>query len=158
MQRSGHPGIDKQSGRAGKEHAEMIRKQYRTKWKDSIMEYLEKHADQSFSAADIYTDLKENEASINLTTVYRNLEKLTESGKLMKYKAAGEEFCRYQYVEPYGNCQEHIHMQCRECGKLFHLECAFMEELTGHLREHHGFVLEGQGSMLSGLCERCSGR
>lgn len=136
----------------------MEQKQYRTKWKDSIMEYLENHADRCFSAADIYADLKGKEASINLTTVYRNLEKLTDGGKLMKYKPAGEESYRYQYIEPYGNCQEHIHMQCRECGKLLHLECTFMKELAGHLLDHHGFVLEGQGSMLSGLCEKCSSK
>lgn len=135
-----------------------MQKQYRTKWKDSITEYLKDHADNSFSASDIYLDLKEDEAPINITTVYRNLEKLTDSGVLMKYKTAGEEFYRYQYVLPHGNCQEHIHMQCRQCGKLLHLECGFMKEITGHLMEHHGFSLECNGSMLSGLCKDCRGK
>ena len=135
-----------------------MQKQYRTKWKDSIKEYLQSHADKSFSASDIYLDLIENEASINLATVYRNLEKMTDSGMLMKYKMAGEEFCRYQYVEPHGNCRQHIHMQCRQCGRLFHLECGFMNEITDHLMEHHGFSLECNGSMLSGLCKECRGK
>ncbi|MGN0325012.1 MAG: Fur family transcriptional regulator [Lachnospiraceae bacterium] len=132
-----------------------MQKQYRTRCRDSIMEYLKSHADNSFSAADIYEDLIRKEESINLATVYRNLEKLTESGQLMKYKMAGEECCRYQFVEPCGNCQAHIHMQCRECGRLFHLECTFMDELTAHLMQHHGFTLECPGSMLSGLCREC---
>lgn len=136
--------------------ADNSQKQYRTKWKDCIAEYMKKNAENSFTAADIYSDMTKREEMINLATIYRNLEKLTENGTLMKYKMAGEESCRYQYVTPHGHCTDHIHMQCRECGKIFHLECEFMKEITGHLMEHHGFSLEGKGSMLSGLCKECN--
>lgn len=132
-----------------------MQKHYRTKCKAGILEYLEKNKEHGVSASDIYSYMQEHAIQVNLATIYRNLEKLTENGLLMKYKTAGEESCLYQYVEPYGHCQEHLHMQCRECGRIFHLECKFMSDISRHLMEDHGFFLECQGSVLTGLCEEC---
>lgn len=130
-------------------------KEYRTKNKDIILDFLKMNGSHSYSAYEVHSYLEENDNNINLTTVYRNLDRLSEQGTLMKVKTAEGECCRYQYTGIGGKCNEHIHMQCRECKKLYHLECHFMEEIAGHLLEHHGFVLEGSGSMLSGLCENC---
>ena len=102
-------------------------KKYRTKSKDAIMTYLEMH----------------------------NLDKLTESGVVLKYKTAEDECCRYQCAKPHAHCHEHIHMQCRSCGKILHLECEFMEEIIKHLYDHHRFTLECSGSVLMGMCEAC---
>lgn len=128
---------------------------YRTKTKDAILEYLKQHNEHSFSAYDVNEYMQTNGIQINLTTIYRNLDKLTESGELMKYKTAEDESCRYQCTKPHAHCHKHIHMQCRECGKILHMECQFMEELTMHLYEHHKFRLECAGSVLVGLCEVC---
>ena len=102
-------------------------KKYRTKSKDAIRAYLDTHREHSFSAYDVNEYMLENDIQVNLTTIYRNLDKLTESGEVMKYKTAEDEFCRYQCARPHAQCQGHIHMQCRECGNLFHLEGNFME-------------------------------
>lgn len=130
-------------------------KKYRTKSKDAIMEYLERNREHSFSAYDVNEYMRENGIQVNLTTIYRNLDKLTESGRLMKYKTAEDEFCRYQCAKPHAQCYEHLHMQCRECGKILHMECQFMDEITKHLYEHHQFALECTGSVLMGLCGEC---
>ena len=132
-----------------------MQKNYRTKCKDGIMEYLEKNKEQSFCAYDIHSYLQNQDMQVNITTIYRNLDKLTDQGILMKYKTSEDESFRYQYVKPHGNCQEHLHMQCRGCGKVLHLECSFMKELSGHLKAHHRFSLECTGSVLIGLCEKC---
>lgn len=130
-------------------------KNYRTKSKDAIMEYLQTHTEHSFSAYDVREYMQENGIQVNLTTIYRNLDKLTENGEIMKYKTAEDECCRYQCVKPHAHCSEHIHMQCRECGKILHMECHFMEELKKHLFEHHKFTIECTNSVLMGLCENC---
>lgn len=119
------------------------------------MAYLEENKEKSFSAYDINAYLEKQDIQVNLTTIYRNLDKLMENGILMKHKTAGDECCKYQYVKPHGNCQEHIHMKCRSCGKIFHLECCFMEEISAHLKKEHGFTLECADSILVGLCESC---
>lgn len=132
-----------------------MQKEYRTKCKDSIMEYLQAHKEHRFSAVDIHAYLESKGQQVNPTTIYRNLEKLMLSGQLMKYKTAEDESAMYQYVEPHGKCQEHLHMQCKSCGKITHLECGFMKEIRAHLLEGHGFLLECTGSTLTGLCEKC---
>lgn len=130
-------------------------KKYRTRHKEAIVNYLKQHSEHSFSAYDVNEYMQENGIQVNLTTIYRNLDKLTESGAIMKYKTAEDECCRYQCVKPYAHCHEHIHMQCKICGKILHLECCFMEEVTKHLYEHHRFLLECSGSVLMGVCEEC---
>ncbi|MCI8967338.1 MAG: transcriptional repressor [Lachnospiraceae bacterium] len=130
-------------------------KKYHTKSRDAIMTYLDMHREHSFSAYDVNAYMRENGIQVNLTTIYRNLDKLTESGVIMKYKTAGDECCRYQCARPHAQCHEHIHMQCRACGKILHLECGFMEEIVRHLYEHHRFALECAGSVLMGVCAEC---
>lgn len=131
-------------------------KNYNTKGKDIIMAYLKDHADSNFSANDIFQYLEEHDSKMNISTVYRNLDKFVDQGMLMKLKNPDDDFCRYQYKHPDGNCDDHIHMQCRNCGRVFHLECGFMEELSKHLFAHHGFTIESAGSMIKGLCGECN--
>ena len=134
----------------------MQKNNYRTKNKDAIMTYLQLHKEHSFSAYDVNEYMQQQGNQVNLTTIYRNLDKLTECGIIMKYKTAEEECCRYQCVKPQARCHEHIHMQCRECGKILHMECEFMEEITKHLYDHHKFLLDCSGSVLMGLCADCA--
>ena len=58
------------------------------------MEYLALHKEHSFSAYDVNEYMQSNGIQVNLTTIYRNLDKLTESGEIMKYKTA-EDIRRY---------------------------------------------------------------
>lgn len=132
-----------------------MQKTYRTRCRDSIMSYLKNNQESSFSAYDVHAYLQSEDIQVNLTTIYRNLDKLMENGILMRHKTAGDECCKYQYVKPHGNCQDHIHMKCRKCGKIFHLECSFMKEISMHLQKEHKFTLECNGSILVGLCELC---
>jgi Fur family ferric uptake transcriptional regulator len=131
-------------------------KKYNTKNREAIMEYLEAHKEHSFSAYDVNEYMWNKGINVNITTIYRNLDKLIEEGAVTKYKTSEDGFCRYQYALPDAKCESHIHMQCRECGKILHLECHFMEEIKTHLYEYHGFELECHGSVLMGLCRECS--
>lgn len=128
---------------------------YRTKSKGYIMEFFQSHMEQIVSAADIHGYLEENGKQVNLATVYRNLDKMTEEGVLLKYKTAKDEHAVYQYTGGRDTCHEHLHLQCARCGKVIHLECGFMKDITEHLLEHHGFALECSNSVLYGLCREC---
>lgn len=130
-------------------------KKYHTRSGDAIRAYLDTHKEHSFSAYDVNEYMQEKGIQVNLTTIYRNLDKLTESGEIMKYKTAGDEFCRYQCAKPHANCSEHLHMQCRVCGRILHMECHFMGEIVKHLYDHHKFRLECSGSVMMGVCAEC---
>ena len=53
---------------------------------------------------------------------------------------------------------EHLHLKCTRCGRLFHLDCDFMDELRQHLLEEHGFLLQCSGDLLHGLCQECAAK
>ena len=85
------------------------------------------------------------------------LDKLAKDGTVIKYVA--EKGCQaaYQYVEPGRGCEQHLHLKCVKCGKIIHLECHFMEEISHHIEESHGFTLQCKNSILYGVCKECKG-
>lgn len=132
-----------------------MRKEYSTKSRNLMMQYIQEHAGQQFSAAEINEYLQEKECQINLATIYRNLDKLSEDGILMRYKFADQKCFLYQYSGVSEQCQHHLHMKCEKCGKILHLECGLMHEISTHLMEHHGFAIDCKTSMIMGLCQDC---
>ena len=52
-------------------------KQYRTKYKDVIIDYMKQNEDHRLCAKDIYQALVDKGLNVNLVTVYRNLDKLS---------------------------------------------------------------------------------
>ena len=133
----------------------MEAKNYKTKTKDLINEFILKHHDVTFSAAEISDFLKKCDSTVNVTTVYRNIDRLVEKGILIKRKSDSDDAARYQVVSGDSDCEHHIHLQCTDCGKLFHMECDFMDEIQKHLMLDHGFFLDCRQSVLKGLCNTC---
>ena len=107
------------------------------------------------TAADVDEYLKKHDSEVNITTIYRYLDKLAKDGTVIKYVA--EKGCQaaYQYVEPGRGCEQHLHLKCVKCGKIIHLECHFMEEISHHIEESHGFTLQCKNSILYGVCKEC---
>ena len=68
---------------------------YKTKSRSYIMEFFTAHKEQIVSAADIHHYLEENGKQVNLATIYRNLDKMTDEGILLKYKTAKDEHAVY---------------------------------------------------------------
>ncbi|MCF0241380.1 MAG: transcriptional repressor [Treponema sp.] len=133
----------------------MEQKNYRTKTKDLINEFILKHHDITFSASDVFEYLKNCDSTVNVTTVYRNMDRLVDNGILIRRKTEGEDAAWYQVVSEDSDCDHHIHLQCSNCGKLFHMECDFMDEIQEHLLREHKFFLDCKLSLLKGLCETC---
>ena len=62
----------------------------------------------------------------------------------------------FQYVDEGRHCREHLHLKCVQCGRIYHLDCHFMDEVRAHLMAEHGFTLQCEGSVLYGLCRHCA--
>ena len=69
-----------------KNRGKIMQNGYKTKSRSYIMDFFEAHKEQIVSAADIHHYLEENGKQVNLATIYRNLDKMTEEGILLKYK------------------------------------------------------------------------
>ena len=100
---------------------------YNTKTRQLILDYLINNRQHAVSASNI-------------------LEHLEEQGA----KAV------FQYVDESRHCREHLHLKCVQCGRIYHLDCHFMDEVRAHLMAEHGFTLQCEGSVLYGLCRHCA--
>lgn len=132
------------------------RQVYNTKSRKLILDYLESKIDTTVSVADIIEHLKMMGESINPTTVYRYLNKLTEEKKVLKFSEDEGNKAVYQMVRHTHSCHGHIHIQCTKCGKLLHLDCDFMDDFISHLKKEHNFSLKCESSLLYGICSECS--
>ena len=61
-----------------------------------------------------------------------------------------------EHLEAQGASREHLHLKCVQCGRIYHLDCHFMDEVRAHLMAEHGFTLQCEGSVLYGLCRHCA--
>lgn len=128
---------------------------YATVSRRKILGFLEENHDRTVTAADIDAYLREQNSEVNITTIYRYLDKLTREGSVIKYVAEKGSQAAYQYVEQGHRCDEHLHLKCVRCGRIIHLECAFMHEISEHIQKDHGFKLQCRNSILYGVCRSC---
>lgn len=96
--------------------------EYKTKPRNLIMAYLKKNPDTRFTARDILNAVNDGGEELDRSTVYRNLERLSKEGHLVKYKETDINATCYQYSEDHGSCYDHTHVQCSSCGKVFHMD------------------------------------
>ncbi len=131
---------------------------YNTRTRQLILDYLISNRQHAVSASNILDHLEQQGANPNPTTVYRYLDKLSGEQRVMKYVADKGERAVFQYVDEQRHCHEHLHLKCVDCGRIFHLECDFMDEVKKHLASEHGFTLQCEGSILYGICSECAAR
>ncbi len=129
---------------------------YKTKLKAEIAELFRAREQELLSAADIYKILSERGVSINLTTVYRNLDAMTADGELLRFTDGERGQTAYKYSGDGGSCRGHLHLRCTECGEVVHLDCGFMAEIEEHTKKSHGFSISCEQSILLGKCGKCS--
>ena len=130
---------------------------YATANRKKILDFLKDNHNRTLTVADIDAHLKACDSEVNITTIYRYLDKLEKEGTVMKYVAEKGSQATYQYVELGHNCEEHLHLQCVKCGHVIHLECHFMHEILEHVETEHGFVMQCKNSIVYGTCKECAG-
>ena len=60
---------------------------YATASRRKILEYLKNSNDHTVTAADVDEYLKKHDSEVNITTIYRYLDKLAKDGTVIKYVA-----------------------------------------------------------------------
>ena len=131
---------------------------YNTAARSRILGFLKENKDRTVNANDILNWLNNQGNDVNITTIYRYLDKLTESGEVMKYIAENGTRAVFQYVGERQHCEEHLHLQCVRCGAILHLDCDFMEEISEHVLKDHGFQIQCKNSIIYGICSDCQGK
>ena len=134
----------------------MIGAGYKTNNRTRIMDFLENNKDKTVSVSDIQRHLDASDNHVNITTIYRYLDKLEQGGQLIKVASKDDGKSTYQLTNRDHHCGEHLHLKCVKCGKLIHLDCGFMDEITHHVFEDHGFSIQCENSIICGVCQECA--
>ena len=129
---------------------------YATANRKKILDFLKENHNRTLTVADIDAHLKACDSEVNITTIYRYLDKLEKEDTVIKYVAEKGSQATYQYVEQGHNCEDHLHLQCVKCGKVIHLECHFMHEILEHVEKEHGFMMQCKNSIVYGTCKDCA--
>lgn len=129
-----------------------LKMEYKTQTRQMIMDYMAENPDRIFKASEIAKSLPE----VSLSTIYRNLSRMEKAGIVQIVGADDNNELRYRYTGP-GQCEEKMHLVCKECGKFFHLEGPALKVLQLSV-QRSGFELDQQQSVLLGRCSGCSRR
>ena len=102
------------------------------------------------SADEIFLRARQTLPRISLGTVYRNLQRLVEEGKIRVLLAGGRS-ARYDPV-----VTEHDHFICRQCGQIFDVLLAGDRQVNLSSLVEQGFTVAAQSLSIHGFCRDCS--
>ncbi|GAB3481065.1 Fur family transcriptional regulator [Nocardiopsis coralliicola] len=106
------------------------------------------------SAQDLYADLRADGSKIGLTTVYRALQTLCDSGEVdVLRNDDGEAVYRACATESH-----HHHLVCRSCGKAVEVEGPAVERWAESIGTQHGFTDVTHTVEVFGTCAACARR
>lgn len=135
-----------------------MRKGYNTKSRNTIIEILNINKDITLSAESILNIFNTQYQKVNITTIYRNLDKLEKEKIIHKFPASDSHKALYQITNNNLKNDEHLHLQCSNCGKIIHLDCNYMKNFILHIKNNHDFDLTCDKSILFGLCQECKNK
>ena len=133
----------------------MSKAQYKTKQMTEILTYLKSVQGQHVTVNDIRRHFQEQGISVGTTTVYRQLDKMVKEGIAAKYVVDEKSSACFEYIGGQDEGYHCYHCKCEKCGKLIHLQCHEVEELSQHMMERHSFELNAMRTVFYGVCSEC---
>lgn len=131
-----------------------MKKEYTTGQRKAVLDFFRMNADRHFSAAEVTDAVCENGSG--QSTVYRQISKLFESGIIRRFETPDSRRFVYQYADMHEDCDRHYHLKCVKCGRLIHMECPHLNEVSEHIKAEHNFILGFGKSVLYGECTACA--
>lgn len=126
---------------------------YNTESKKQLLDFFIKNANRQFTPSEIIYELGKTGAIVGTSTIYRQIKKLCDTGILKKYSEDGT--YKYQYTGKSNECDNHMHLKCTNCEKIFHIECC-TNELVLQIYKSHGFKVDSGSTILYGTCSACT--
>ena len=103
------------------------------------------------SAQDIHDLLRQDGANVGLSTVYRTLQALADSGEVDMLRTEDGEAI-------YRRCStsHHHHLVCRSCGRTVEVEGPTVERWADAIAAEHGFTGISHTMEIFGTCPDCA--
>ncbi len=89
------------------------------------------------------------ESNIGIATVYRNLKKMSEQGKIKKISGL-EESEHFDH-----NTHQHYHFICNCCKKVYDIDGDIAPDITKSVENKTGFVVNHHDIVFNGVCKDC---
>ncbi|HVF20243.1 MAG TPA: Fur family transcriptional regulator [Mycobacteriales bacterium] len=103
------------------------------------------------TAQDLHLMLREEGASVGLTTVYRHLQALVDAGEVDVVRSDDGEAAYRRCVSG----EHHHHLVCRSCGRSVEIDAPEVETWLDTVAEKHGFAEVSHSVEVFGTCSTC---
>ncbi|WP_319468677.1 Fur family transcriptional regulator [uncultured Pseudodesulfovibrio sp.] len=103
------------------------------------------------SPEEIHREIHRQGHNLGISTVYRTLKVLVETGVVRKLEF-GDGQGRYEQRD---ERTQHLHLVCKQCGQTFEVPTIAVDWLFEELAENHAFALHSHTAYLYGLCDAC---
>ncbi len=123
---------------------------YNTDRKNEIITLLSSERERAFTTEEICERVLNGGGK---STVYRIISELTSKGIIKKLSDPNSRHVRYQYLGE-RSCGEHLHLKCKSCDRLIHLDKSTSELVMNYIQRADSFTLDPT-EILSGLCSLC---
>jgi Fur family ferric uptake transcriptional regulator len=100
---------------------------------------------------EVLSKVHEQSVAVNISTVYRTLELLEELGLVRHTHITDRAPTYHSRATP-----DHVHLVCRDCGRVEEASPAEFEPLTRALRSLHGFEPDLGHLTVFGRCSACA--
>ena len=107
-------------------------------------------ADSQISVEEIYLQIRARYPYMNISTVYRTLELLSELG-LVTETDMGDGRVRYHSIGK----GHHHHLVCQKCGEIIDVEESMLRSLRDEIGQRYGFKVDMKHLAFFGLCAKC---
>jgi Fur family transcriptional regulator, ferric uptake regulator len=101
---------------------------------------------------EIYERVQAISSSVDVSTIYRNLELLQEFHLVASVDAPDGQR-RFELVGLHG---AHLHLVCRSCGQIIGVGLEQFEPFMTFLKEKHGFTVDLEHLTIPGICAECA--
>ena len=116
--------------------------------RELIKEFLKGRKDHP-TADVVYRNVRMQNPSISLGTVYRNLTLLADAGEINRLNV-GDGVDHFD-----ADTSPHYHFVCRECGRVIDLEMDSIEEITAAAAARFEGHIAGHMTYFYGTCGQC---
>jgi len=104
-------------------------------------------ANRPLAPEEVLRSARQQQPTLGIATVYRNIQTLVEEGWLQPVEVPGDS-ARYEVAGKH----HHHHFQCNACGKVYDLEGCAVE---GKPKLPRGFRASGHEFYVYGTCAAC---
>lgn len=122
----------------------------------TLMDFLIRNSDKPLTIEAIATLIRDENSGENVpgkSTVYRLMKKLVADGTVKRFVSGNSR--RFVYQLAGRDCNEHLHLKCTKCGRLFHMDDIETGQVIHQILRNNNFKIDRETTVLLGSCINC---